>query len=530
MLHPVLARQRALWAPRSRRARLASLVPLSSLLLFALASAPSLGCRARLPQAQPSGHEGLGGAPGALEVLPARPLDALAAVTHFRVVTAEPIDAPLPTVLLVAGALSDTELRKLEGGSLTKALAERALPASVLRTCVDRGEACEPGRGGSAVLVAPSAPLESGPHTLFVGGVARALFVAPRASDRLLERVFPAHGGQPLSVLCADAPLVGVVGVEAVVSLEPSGSGLVRSLALGGSGCVTLALEGQPAGLVLPPAALEHGAETLLFDPRPLEALAAPLEPVGGPSAPPACEGGPSAGPLCLRVEDDRLVLEASAPGPHLVAFEISGAATLEGVLVVEGAETVRGLVPSASHQLSFEVLGADGARAVGSLSLSTGAPRARPVLAEALANPVGKEPREEWLELYDDGLAPVELEGYVLREPGGDVVLPAHLLEPGAFVLVVRDDFVGDGLFDVAPVDGAPLLRVPSLGGNGLSNAGEPLLLVDPDGLVVSRMPAVATPHAGRSLCRRWPFGHDDSEAAFVEASPTPGASGCSP
>lgn len=505
----------ALEAPSARCTWLARLGSWAA--LVALVSA-SLGCRARLPAPAPTSGEAERDA-GALEVLPARPLDELATVTRFRWVTSEPVDAPLPTVVLVEGSLTDAERRKLDEGSLTKALEARAIALTVVRELVE--PAPTGGEPRSAVLVQPRAPLAVGAHTLFAAGLERPLVVAPRASDRVLARVFPEEAGLPLSVFCADEPLTFL---ERDLSLGQGARGVVRSL---GDACVELSVEASGATLVLPPVSLEHDADTLLFDPRPLSPLG---EPPAAPGAPGACAGA-TLGPLCVRVQDDRLGLATLDGAPRFVSFEVSGDDQASGALVIDAGETLRGLAPSSSYVLSLAVLGADGARDEGALSLVTEPPRARPALSEVLANPVGKEPREEWIELYDDGLAAVELEGWVLREPGGDVVLPAHVLEPGAFVLVVRDDFVGDGLFDVAPALGVPLLRVPTLGGNGLSNAGEPLVLVDPSGLVVSRVPAIATPHAGRSLCRRWPFGlDDDSEGAFVEAAPTPGLPECAP
>jgi hypothetical protein len=66
--------------------------------------------------------------------------------------------------------------------------------------------------------------------------------------------------------------------------------------------------------------------------------------------------------------------------------------------------------------------------------------------------------------------------------------------------------------------------LELASLGARGLSNAGEALLLVGPEG-VVSRFPAFGASRAGRSIARRSFEAVDDDPKAFAEHG-APGAS----
>ena len=70
-----------------------------------------------------------------------------------------------------------------------------------------------------------------------------------------------------------------------------------------------------------------------------------------------------------------------------------------------------------------------------------------------------------------------------------------------------------------------AALLRVPRLGKQGLSNAGELLRLRSPDGAVVSRFPAMAHGDGGTSGARRFPWSPSEDGSAF-DAHAAPGAS----
>jgi hypothetical protein len=145
-------------------------------------------------------------------------------------------------------------------------------------------------------------------------------------------------------------------------------------------------------------------------------------------------------------------------------------------------------------------------------------------VLNEVLANPVGPEPAQEWVEIVNDGAAPAELAGYVLVDLGGETLLPAATLQPGRFALIVNETFVENDGYDVPPAPSTQILRVPKLGQGGLANGGEPLLLRAPDGAVASRFPLAPKPKAGMSVSRRDPGEPDARPQAFLVTTPTPG------
>jgi hypothetical protein len=148
-------------------------------------------------------------------------------------------------------------------------------------------------------------------------------------------------------------------------------------------------------------------------------------------------------------------------------------------------------------------------------------------VLNEVLANAVGPEPEQEWVEIVNDGQVAAALGGWVVSDIGGEVALPDVLLNAGGYALIVNDDYDGSGKYDPAPAPDTLLVRVPKLGKNGLSNEGEPLELTDPEGVVRSRFPKVPKPKAGRSVMRSQPLSPDDDEGSFVlgeEGASTPG------
>ena len=80
---------------------------------------------------------------------------------------------------------------------------------------------------------------------------------------------------------------------------------------------------------------------------------------------------------------------------------------------------------------------------------------------------------------------------------------------------------------FDVPPEPGAALLRVESLGQNGLRNSGEPLVLRDPDGVVRSAFPGAGDATEGFSVARLQPEAPDVPESFGTHAEPgaSPGA-----
>jgi hypothetical protein len=185
----------------------------------------------------------------------------------------------------------------------------------------------------------------------------------------------------------------------------------------------------------------------------------------------------------------------------------------------------LRGLTPSSPFALTLLALDEAGNPYTSTFTAATKPPLPHVVITEVLANPLGVEPDQEWIELFNDGLAPADLSSYSILDIGGDTPLPPAVLPPGVFALVVNESFVEDDDLGPPPAPGTLLLSVPKLGKSGLKNDGEPLKLRAPDGAIVSRFPATPKPKAGASLTRITPASPDGEPTSFTVATPTPGA-----
>jgi hypothetical protein len=158
--------------------------------------------------------------------------------------------------------------------------------------------------------------------------------------------------------------------------------------------------------------------------------------------------------------------------------------------------------------------------------------PAALPPLAitEVLANPLGPEPAQEWVELRNLGSDAVATEGLSLADSRGADALPATTLDGGAYALVVTSAYDPGNGADPPPRAGTPLLRVDSrLGADGLSNGGEVVRLLLGDAVVSSYggwVDVSSSTWAGRSVHRLVESACDRKDAwNHTPLAPTPGA-----
>jgi hypothetical protein len=423
-------------------------------------------------------------------------------------------------LLLVHGPVGPGQLREITQGKLSAALTKRVVPAM---TWADPD-------GGEAVL-APTTPLDRGEHYTLAAGDLEAtaeIEVATADAMPLLPRIWPPEAGATATfgLWCGEAPLPRI---DSATTLEPEGpTGRLRTgaVAAGAGGrCVRFeARSGEDevvSGAWVPPpvawTALDPSVGVRL-DPRPLHTGGSP-----SPVMPLSCQADERAfGPGCVRVGDDRLYGRSPA-APALWA--VAGAGTDQVFSTSPGDPfVIAGLPPSTDVTLDVAVIDDRGATLRALFQATTAAARPHVVLNEVLANPLGPEPDQEWVEIVNDGPAPASLEGYTLLDAGGETPLPPVTLDPGAMALIVNESFVAADGVDPAPAPGTLILRVTRLGKNGLSNAGEPLTLLDGTGAVVSRFPALPRPKAGRSVARRAPAAPDALPGSFDLAAPSPG------
>jgi hypothetical protein len=153
-----------------------------------------------------------------------------------------------------------------------------------------------------------------------------------------------------------------------------------------------------------------------------------------------------------------------------------------------------------------------------------------RVVITEVLANPAGSETTQEFVELYNAGIAAVALGGWTIEDKTGKDALGEATLLPGGYALIVGDVYnLADGK-DPAPAEATLLVHVAGrIGSDGLSNSGEIVRLVNPDGQVVSQyggwVDVGATAWSGRSTKRSSVDACDAADAwSRTPSAPTPG------
>jgi hypothetical protein len=224
----------------------------------------------------------------------------------------------------------------------------------------------------------------------------------------------------------------------------------------------------------------------------------------------------------CARVSDDRIGVR-STEQPLL--WILSGAISAVRPAAPRADIQFEGLLPATQYHVEIGMVDRASRYYLTSADFRTLASAPHVVINEVLANAIGPEPEQEWVELVNDGRTSVDLGGWVLEDVGGATVLPSQSLDAGSYALITNASYDPASGFDVAPQPGTLLVRVEHLGKNGLSNSGEPLRLTTPAGDVISTFPAVAAPNAGVSVARRTPSASDLDPASFAPHA-SPGAS----
>lgn len=490
----------------------------TTLLLFLL------GCVPDLPQSIGHDRGGSGGGDSVLQISiePSGPIDSAPPILRARIAFEGASSVDLERVFFVEGEIGPAHLRQIEKGALSKALSGRVVPA--LRW-IEAGS----GANDDALIVAPLADLTLGATYAIASGdpsFVSYIRVASEDSTPRLERIWPPiDAGATLTygVWCG-SPEFSPFAIEA--HLSPDGPrGFFRAGVVDGVGSRCARFEASSgadaegdAPLVGPPALSPQGGPIRL-DPRP---FTLDVEPTAVDVVACSPEEVPF-GPGCARIEDDRLFGRA----PKAPLLWAVGGAGLDSVFVTTDEEpfVLVPLPPETSIMLDVSVVDSQGILLRDVVFSTTLEPMAHIVVNEVLANPLGAEPAQEWVELVNDGSLPASLAGYVLTDIGGKTELPDVELPAGSYALIVNEAFLEDDELDPVPAPGTLLVRVPKLGKGGLSNSGEPLKLLDPAGVTVSRAPSGARMKPGWSLSRMTPYAPDGASASFAISVPTPGA-----
>lgn len=508
---------------------------ISSALLLAAALLSLLGCQPSLPDASDAGAGGGGGGTSApsLVVEPAASLDAIPRAVRFHLQAGAELDPA--SCVIATDELGDAHLRQLADRELSGAFTERLLP---IRSWSEAYE----GEGG--VVLAPAVLLEAGAtYTVACGVPSLSFHVTVASSDPLpvLGRLWPPAGASAttaFAIWCGDEPAPDLELPAALAPGGPTGRLRAGEDAALPPGCVRFAGEADASGEASQPSPFEDAPGVTGWLPPvvvPFEAGATPLfalepSPLARDVEPPVvtalpCEAAAplTFGPGCAALLDDRI--HASAPEARLL-WLVEGSVRWFAEVAAGDPFVVAPLQPDSAVMLEVTTFDVAGAVRGGPLAAASLPAMAHVVLSEVLANPLGAEPQQEWVELHNTGLAAAELGGMVLADIGGETVLPTASLAPGAFALVVGESFVDDDGLDPPVPPGALLLRVEKVGKSGLANGGEPLELRGLDGAVISRFPAAPKPKPGGSVARVAPLAADGIASSFAHAVPTPGAS----
>jgi hypothetical protein len=407
---------------------------------------------------------------------------------------------------LFEGETTSAQLEKWAEGVSSASLADRQIPSTVFY------------EGAERLVVVPHKPLRlASLHTVALPQGSSFTFWTSEDAAPFLKRVWP-----PLEVAVSDpwALYCGSDSIEldpVVGTLDPSGP---RGVFAAGSAsgidvpCVYFVAEDATVlGRFHPPRAVDRWA----LEPTPLDFQAG-----SDPVQELACESEERPfGPGCALVEDDRM--RVRTPEQPMVWLMGEGDSTWLATSENFSQFVVRGLEPASQIAMSLEFGSAVG-RATASLELQTSSPRAHVHLSEVMANPDGPEPAQEWIELWNDGVAAADLSRFTLADSAGSVPLPSVTLGPGGRALLVREDFDASQLPEEAL---ALVIRVSSLGGNGLSNEGELITLLDEFGKVATHFPKEPKPKPGESVSLVLGA---MGEPFWVRSQPTPLAENVSP
>ncbi len=222
----------------------------------------------------------------------------------------------------------------------------------------------------------------------------------------------------------------------------------------------------------------------------------------------------------CLRVDDTALDLRAAFGEPVRVTAAV---ASRRRVLIAERGDVrllMDALVPDSATTLAVEVANLAGHRSTFPITIQTQPALATVTITEVRPDPVGAEPGQEYVEVFNFGDVPTDLFGYTVSDhldEEGDLITAHVVLPPRTAALVVPAGFDPAGAGDQAVPPGVALITLDdAIGAAGLKNGGEAVFLRDPEGHRLSGTPALPSPGAGACLVRRHVQTRDDLPASF--------------
>ncbi len=465
------------------------------------------------------------------------PLDALPRQPILEVHTSAPVTSSDPWLFLFEGALDEeTILDDLRRPPLLVRHQRRTVPIETNGATVRPGR-LEPGQRYTLGVAGwardeNDAPLAA-PHVVH-------LEVASVAAGATVTGSWPADGtaGVPTELPLIALRFDDLVRGEDITVAGDEGPvrGQLQTIA-----CEEVGWAGGDCRAFIPGGALRPSAEyRIIVGEALLDRSGAPVGPWSGTFhtgeaavAPIAFLETPCqidevpAGAGCVLADDRSLTFRARTTGP--VRAFLSGASVRDRMVANRGEIALRlePLVAGSRFEGELMLIGLGGETHVERLPLELPDELLPLTIAEVRANPLGAEPKQEYVEVLNFGATPVSVAGLALADRpdrAGDVISTAQTIAPGARALLVADAFDPLDEADTLVPPGVPLIRIgTSLASAGLSNAGEALYLRDAEGRRLSTSPAVET-EGGECLIREGSVRSGD-EADFAIGPCTPGS-----
>lgn len=202
----------------------------------------------------------------------------------------------------------------------------------------------------------------------------------------------------------------------------------------------------------------------------------------------------------CALLDDESLTLRARFDAP--IRARLHSPWTTVRTVSVHGelAIELRPIPADTEFEVELSLVDLAGDERSMSAVLST-LPRLPDVfISEVRCDPFGREPQQEYVELFNATDTAVDLSAWRLSDAvgrEGDAL--SGSIPGGGRLLVVASAFDPSGAEDVPVPAGTPLVRIgTSIASGGLSNAGEPLFLRDPEGQRIASFPARPSPGEG--------------------------------
>jgi len=227
---------------------------------------------------------------------------------------------------------------------------------------------------------------------------------------------------------------------------------------------------------------------------------------------------------LCVRVERERLVVRGSLDESALVTLtgESHGELLRTAAFSYANSFELALLSPATASLVRVQDLAGNVRDQTLVLPASEPLPALR--IDEVLADPLGKEPAQEWVELLNSGPTPVSLMGFTLttrtksESPRGRAIAQPVVLAPHERALLVGPEFDPRDVHDGVLPASVRLVRLVSA--LSIANTGDLLVLRDPGGRQVDSARLPAALFEGQCTARRARFSLQgaDSEGAAAQ------------